>query len=68
MNEGMKVKEFTREEIREIAEETLRAIGVEKGELSEEEREVVRKAVEAWRKGKKNERKRITNEKRNFYE
>lgn len=53
MNEGTKVKEFTREEIREIAEETLRAIGVEKGELSEEEREVVRKAVEEWR-GKKN--------------
>ena len=49
MNEGMKVKKFTREEIREIAEETLRAIGVEKGEMSEEEREVIRKAVEEWR-------------------
>ena len=57
MNEGTKVKEFTREEIREIAEKTLRAIGVEKGELSDEEREVVRKAVEE-RMGKKgNERK-----------
>ena len=49
MNEGTRVKEFTREEIREIAEETLRALGVEKGELSEEEREVVRMAVEEWR-------------------
>ena len=54
MNEGTKVKEFTREEIREIAEETLRALGVETGELSEEEREVIRKAVEEWRKRKGN--------------
>ena len=46
MNEGMKVKEFMREEIREIAEETLRTIGVVKVELSEGEREVIRKAVE----------------------
>ena len=53
MNEGTKAKAFTREEIREIAEETLRAIGVEKGELSDEEREVVRKAVEEWRGMKK---------------
>ena len=59
MNEGTKVKEFTREEIREIAEETLRALGVETGELSEEERDVIRKAVEEWRKkkGKVNEGK-----------
>jgi hypothetical protein len=59
MNEGTKVKEFTREEIREIAEETLRAIGVVKVELSEEEREVVRKAVVEWqgRKKKMNEGK-----------
>ena len=57
MNEGMNVKEFTREEIREIAEETLRAIGVEKGEMDDGEREVIRKAVEEWRKrrGKWNE-------------
>ena len=53
MNEGMNAKEFTREEIREIAEETLKAIGVETGELSEEEREVIRKAVEEWRRKKK---------------
>ena len=53
MNEGMNAKEFTRKEIREIAEETLRAIGVEKGELSDEEREVVRRAVEEWM-GRKN--------------
>jgi predicted Ser/Thr protein kinase len=49
MNEGTRVKEFTREEIREIAEETLKALGVDTGELSEEEREVIRKAVEEWR-------------------
>ena len=53
MNEGTKVKEFSREEIRQIAEETLKALGVENGEMSEEEREVVRKAVEEWR-GRKN--------------
>ena len=59
MNEGTKVQEFTREEIREIAEETLRALGVETGELSEEEREVIRKAVDEWRtrKGTGNEGK-----------
>jgi hypothetical protein len=53
MNEGMQVKEFSREEIRQIAEETLRALGVETKEMSEGESEVVRKAVEEWRKGKK---------------
>ena len=57
MNEGTKVKEFTREEIREIAEKTLRAIGVVKVELSEEEKNVIRKTAEE-RMGKKgNERK-----------
>lgn len=53
MNEGTNVKEFTREEIREIAEKTLRAIGVVKVELSEEEKEVIRKVAEE-RMGKKN--------------
>ena len=58
MNEGTKVKEFTREEIREIAEETLRTIGVVKVELSEGEMEVIRKAAEEWRERKNgNERK-----------
>ena len=59
MNEGTRVKEFTREEIREIAEETLRAIGVETGELDDGEREVIRKAVVEWqgRKKKMNEGK-----------
>lgn len=55
MNEGTKVKEFTREEIREIAEETLRTIGVVKVELSEEEREVIRKAAEERMRKKGNE-------------
>lgn len=52
MNEGTWVKEFTREEIREIAEATLRAIGVEPVELDDGERDVIRKAVEEWRKRK----------------
>lgn len=52
MNEGMQVKEFSREEIRQIAEETLSAIGVVKVELSEEEKEVIRKVAEEWRRRK----------------
>lgn len=52
MNEG--TREFTREELRQIAEETLKAMGVEMGEMSEEEREVIRRAVEDWRKRKGN--------------
>lgn len=53
MNEGTKVKEFSREEIRQIAEETLKALGVETGELDDGEQEVIRKAVEEWRGRKK---------------
>jgi hypothetical protein len=52
MNEGNRVKEFTQEEIREIAEEMLKALGVETGELDEGERGVIRKAVEEWRRNK----------------
>ena len=55
MNEGTRVKEFTREEIREIAGETLRALGVETGELSEEEREAVERLAKAWLNRKKDE-------------
>ena len=51
MNEG--TREFTREEIRQIAEETLKALGVETGELDDGEQEVIRKAVEEWRGRKK---------------
>ena len=50
MNEGTMGNEFSREEIREIAEETLKALGVEPVELDDGEREVIRKAVEEWRK------------------
>lgn len=56
MNEG--TREFTMEEVREIAGETLKALGVEKVEMDEEEREVIRKAAEEWRERKNgNERK-----------
>ena len=51
MNEG--TREFTREEIRQIAEETLKALGVEPVELDDGERDVIRKAVEEWRGRKK---------------
>lgn len=55
MNEGN--SKFTREELRQIAEETLKALGVEPVELDDGERDVIRKAVEEWRKrkGKGNE-------------
>lgn len=48
MNEGR--KKLSREEIRQIAEETLKALGVEPVELDDGEREVIRKAAEEWRK------------------
>lgn len=57
MNEENRVKEFSREEIREMAGETLKALGVETGELDDGEREVIRKAVEEWRKKNGNEGK-----------
>ena len=51
MNEG--TSKFTREELRQIAEETLKALGVEPVELDDGERDVIRRAVEEWRKRKK---------------
>ena len=53
MNEGTKVKEFTREEIRQIAGETLKAMGVEPVELDDGEKKVIRRAAEEWRERKK---------------
>lgn len=53
MNEG--TREFTREEIRQIAGETLKALGVETGELSEGEREIVERLAKAWLNRKNDE-------------
>ena len=53
MNEGR--KELSREDIRQIAEETLKALGVETVELDDGEMDVIRRAVEEWRNGKGNE-------------
>ena len=55
MNEGM--REFTREEIRQIAGETLKAMGVEPVELSEEDRKVIEGLAHAWLNRKMNEGK-----------
>ena len=55
MNEG--TRDFTREEIRQIAGETLKAMGVEPVELSEEEREVIEGLAKAWLNRKMNEGK-----------
>lgn len=49
------VEELSREDVRALAGEVLEAVGVEKVEMDGEEREAVRKAVEAWRKGKMGE-------------
>ena len=46
------MEELSREDVRALAGEVLEALGVETLEMDEEELEVVRKAVEAWRKGK----------------
>ena len=46
---------LSREDVRALAGEVLEALGVETVEMDEEELEVVRKAVEAWRKGKAQE-------------
>ena len=46
------MEELSREDVRALAGEVLEALGVETVEMDEEEREAVRKAVEAWRKGK----------------
>jgi hypothetical protein len=53
MNEG--IVEVTRDEIRALAGEVLAALGVEKVEMDEDERETVRKAVEEWKRGKTRE-------------
>lgn len=53
MNEG--IVEVTRDEIRALAGEVLEALGVERVEMDEDEREVVRKAVEEWKRGKARE-------------
>lgn len=47
--------ELSREDVRALAGEVLEALGVETVELDEGEQEVIRKAVEEWRKRKGNE-------------
>lgn len=53
MNEG--TQELSRGEIRQLAGQVLVAIGVEKVELDEGEEDAVRRAVEAWKRGKAQE-------------
>ena len=43
---------LNREDVRALAGEVLGALGVEKVEMDEEEREAVKRAVEAWRAAK----------------
>lgn len=50
-------REFTREEIRQIAGKTLKAMGVEPVELDEGEREVIERLAKAWLNKKRNEGK-----------
>lgn len=55
MNEGK--FELTRDEVKALAGEVLDALGVERNKMDEGEREVLRKAVEEWRRrtGRKGE-------------
>ena len=55
MNEG--TREFTREEIRQIAGETLKAMGVEPVELNDGEREVIERLARNWLNRKNGEGK-----------
>lgn len=55
MNE--RTREFTREEIRQIAGETLKAMGVEPVELDDGEREIVERLAKNWLNRKKYEGK-----------
>lgn len=52
MNEG-KFETLTRDEVKALAGEVLEALGVEKAEMTDEEREVLRRAIENWRRQKK---------------
>ena len=56
MNEGNERRnegaELTREESKALAEALLDALGLPKPELDDEEREVIRRAVQEWRQGK----------------
>ena len=52
MNEG-KFETLTRDEVKALAGEALEALGVEKAEMTDEEREVLRRAIENWRRQKK---------------
>ena len=52
MNEG-KFETLTRDEVKALAGEVLEAMGVEKAEMTDEEREVLRRAIEDWRRQKK---------------
>lgn len=51
MNEG-KFETLTRDEVKALAGEVLDALGVEKAEMTDEEREILRRAVEDWRRKK----------------
>ena len=53
MNEGR--KELSREEIRQIAEETLKALGVEPVELDDGEQEIIERLAKNWLNRKKDE-------------
>ncbi len=55
MNE--RTREFTREEIRQIAGDTLKAMGVEPVELDDGEREIVERLAKDWLNRKRNEGK-----------
>lgn len=52
MNEG-KFETLTSDEVKALAGEVLEAMGVEKAEMTDEEREILRRSIEDWRRQKK---------------
>ena len=50
------MEELSREDVSALAGEVLEALGVEKVEMDEGEVDAVRRAVEAWKRGKAQEK------------
>lgn len=50
------MEELSREDVRALAGEVLETVGVVRAEIGEEEREVIRRAAEDWRRRRDGEK------------
>lgn len=48
-------RDLNREDIRQLAGDVLDVLGVEKADFNDDERDVLRRALDDWRRKKKNE-------------